>query len=353
MKKSINFARKIITSNIRRLRKPYKLTYAVTYQCNSKCRLCQIWKRKNFQELEFKEAELFFRKNRFFNWVDLTGGEVFLKNDLVELVELIINTQPNLYLLHIPTNGILVNRIVSQVKKILELAPHKFIISIAMDGPPDLHNQLRGVENNWQKAVKTYKQLAKLRSKKFDCYLGMTLSQYNFEKIEKTYQELKKEIPFFKRSKLHFNIAHNSNHYYQNTKIKLDINSKLIDELKKFKAKKRIKLTGVSLLENAYQGLIDNYLHDFKTPVKCQALSSSIFLNPKGDLYACGMWDKKITDLSEIDYQIKNIWSHKKVQEMYQQIRVKNCPNCWTPCEAYQSILGSLWQTIFKLVLSN
>jgi radical SAM protein with 4Fe4S-binding SPASM domain len=65
-------------------------------------------------------------------------------------------------------------------------------------------------------------------------------------------------------------------------------------------------------------------------------------VDPQGNIYPCGMWNKRIANLEEIDYKLKNIWNKPETEIVRNQILKKNCPNCWTPCEAYQSILGNL-----------
>jgi len=337
----INFGQSILFSNFKRLGQPYKLTFTLTYKCNSKCKICQIWKKKREQELSFEEVKKFFTINNYFNWIDLTGGEVFLRNDLIEIIRVILETQKHLYLLHIPTNGILVKRIIADAKKILNLSPNRFIISIAMDGPPEIHDHLRGVKGNWQNAVKTYKGLKMLKSKKFDCFFGMTLFGDNFKLIEETYQALKKKIPTLKRRDIHFNIAHHSLHYYQNKEIDLGLGIEIAKELKKFNQKKELLFSGVHFLEGIYQRLIPLYLKNNQTPIACQALSSSVFIDPKGDIYPCAMWDKKLANLEDIDFDLKKLWPKEDLKTVLDLIKNKKCPNCWTPCEAYQSILAS------------
>lgn len=345
MRELINLFKSILFSNFRRLNKPYKLTFALTYQCNSRCKICQIWKRKKHKELSFEEIKKFFTINKFFNWVDLTGGEVFLRKDLIQIIKVIFDTQKNLYLLHIPTNGILTRKIASEVKKILSFKPHRFLISIALDGPSEIHDQLRGAKEGWRRAVNTYEKLKKLKSNNFDCFFGMTLSKFNFRLIEETYQVLKKEINDLDRNDIHFNIAHKSLHYYQNPNVDLGLGGEIGEELKKFNQKKKFVFSGVYFLERVYQKLIPCYLKTKKTPIPCQALSASIFIDPLGNIYPCGMWDKKLGSLKDYNFNLKKLWQEKKIKKIVGLIKNKKCPNCWTPCEAYQSILGSLLQS--------
>lgn len=332
----------ILLSNIVPLSHPFKLTYAVTYRCNSRCTICNIWKRKKFDELSSDEIQTFFTKNDYFNWIDITGGEVFLKPGLIEMIDTIIKTQKNLYLLHIPTNGILTAKILQDVKSILALGPNKFIMTFSVDGPPDLHDKLRGIKNNWKQTVASYKSAKSLASKRFDCYFGMTLSAYNFKKIEETYESIKKEIPELSRNDLHFNIAHQSSHYYGNEKITLNTTSDIAGELIQFNRKKQTRWDGVSLLERRFQELIPRYLETRKTPIPCKALNSSLFMDPNGTLYPCSMWNFPLGNIRDISSDLRKLWKSPLATKTHHVINSKKCPNCWTPCEAYQSILGHL-----------
>jgi len=341
MRKELNLAKNIVFSNFNSSFFPYKLTLAVTYKCNSKCHLCHIWEKDSEKEIGLGEIKKFFQKNNRFNWIDLTGGEPFLRMDLVNICKIIIKNCPNLYLLHIPTNGLLPQKIEKNIKDILKFKPHNFIISVALDGPPLLHDKLRGIKGNYPRAVETYKRLKKIKEKNFEVFFGMTLSGYNYNFIEKTYQSLRKEIKNLERNDLHFNIAHHS-FYYRNLKINLGLNKKITLNLRSFIEKREKKFSGVQFLESKYQSLIPKYLKTGRSPLSCQALKASLFIDPYGDVYPCTLWNKKITNLKDINYDLKNIWLSDKVKNLRKQIVNDKCCGCWTPCEAYQTILGNL-----------
>ncbi len=340
MLKELDLAKNIIFSNFNSLSFPYKLTLAVTYKCNSKCHLCHIWERNSKGEMKLGEIKKFFQKNNRFNWVDLTGGEPFLREDLVNICKTIITSCHNLYLLHIPTNGFLPQEIEKSIKDILKLKPYRFIISIALDGSPLVHDKLRGIKGSWQRAVETYKRLRKIKEKNFEVFFGMTLSGYNYKLIEETYQGLKKKIKNLERSDLHFNIAHHS-FYYRNLKTNLGLSEKIALNLMDFRKKREKKFSGVQFLESKYQNLIPKYLKTGESPLSCQALKASLFIDPYGNIYPCTLWNKKISNLKDINYDLKNVWLSGRVKNLRKQIANNKCCGCWTPCEAYQTILGS------------
>ena len=92
--------KKIFLSNFLRLRFPYKLTFTLTYKCNLECKTCFIWKKKHQEELTLNEIDRFFKKSNSFSWIDLTGGEIFLREDLLDILEIIFKHCRNLCILH-------------------------------------------------------------------------------------------------------------------------------------------------------------------------------------------------------------------------------------------------------------
>jgi len=88
--------------------------------------------------------------------------------------------------------------------------------------------------------------------------------------------------------------------------------------------------------------MIPLYLSSKKMPVKCQALSASLFMNPYGDIYPCSIYDKKVANIRDFNYDLKKIWNVKNViADIRNGILNNKCAGCWTPCEAYPAILGS------------
>jgi len=335
-------ATSVVASNFIRLPHPYKLTFALTYHCNSRCTICQIWKKPYKKELSLAEIERFFSTNPYFTWVNLTGGELILRNDFVQVVQTVLKTQPHLYFLNFTTNGLLTNKIVDAMKQIMAFRPPHVLVSVSLDGPETLHDKLRGIPGNWKRAIETYKKLKKIRSDRFDVYFGMTISRHNATFIEETYESIKKEIPSLKRTDIHFNIAHYSSHFYGNVNQDVSFSSDPVGELIAYNKKKGLTVTKISWIEYLYQRSISKYLKEKKTPLPCRALSSSIFLDPYGNIYPCSMWNAPLGNIKHISYSIKNIWGTKKTIRILQAIQNKKCANCWTPCEAYQTILGNL-----------
>ncbi|MFC1804608.1 radical SAM/SPASM domain-containing protein [Candidatus Omnitrophota bacterium] len=341
-----SFGLNVFKANLNLLQRPYKLTFAVTYKCNGRCLTCDIWKRRPKDELSTEEIIRFFSKNNFFSWIDLTGGEIILRKDIYEIIHAIKKSCKDLFLLHFPTNAADPESVIKLCEFTEKLDLPKFVVSISFDGYPELYEKIRGDRDGCQKAIDLYKELKKRSSRKFGVYLGMTISNHNYNLINETVSWLRNQLGDFDISELHLNLIQNSSHYYGKTdnrdfgKIKESIGS--IRYLSSLKEK---KLDPVHFLERQYLRHVGKYLETRKTPLSCEALRSSIFLDPQGNVYACCCDDLLAGNIRErkVDYDLRALLSCEKAVNIREQIRKGNCAQCWTPCEAYQTILANLF----------
>lgn len=319
--------------------KPFKLTFAVTYKCNSRCTTCNIWKRKSSKELTVIEIGRFFQKNPF-HWVNLTGGEVFLRKDLVDIVQSISLNSNGLDVLSITTNGILTKKIIEDVTNVLEYAK-ALTITVSIDGPEAVHNKIRGIKS-WHFAVETLKQLKELEksNKNLHVFVGYTISNKNAGMLEKTYQSLITKIPELQLKDFHVNIFHASDLYFKNKPEKLNIANVMKDISIVMKEKKGF--SSIMFLERRYMKKIEEYLKTGKNPLPCKAMLASVYMDPKGDVYPCTMINQSLGNIKDFDFSLKNILEQDKAKLVRAEIAKGNCPGCWTACEAYQSIMVNM-----------
>src|SRR5437867_1219088 len=170
-------ARAALEANVRRLAFPFKLTFSVTFWCNYRCQTCNIWKLAPRDELTLEEIRRFFQRSGRFLWVDLTGGEPTLRKDFVEICETVVEACPDLALLHFPTNGYLLDRVLAAARAVTKHSgrrPAKLIITVSTDGDEATNDAIRGVAGGWRRQLETFKALRAMPG--VDAVLGMTLS---------------------------------------------------------------------------------------------------------------------------------------------------------------------------------
>ncbi|MBN1794796.1 MAG: radical SAM protein [Candidatus Omnitrophica bacterium] len=344
MTRTCALAAKILATNVKRLSFPYKLTLIVTYNCNLRCRMCNIWQRPVSNEFTLDEYERFFSRSHDFNWVNMSGGEIFLRRDLLDIVKIITSRCRDLYLLDFPTAGLMTGKVIETVGAILRLNIKKVLVTVSMDGPPRLHDEIRGVPGAWEKATDTFLELRKMSSKKFGVYFGVTISGFNQDALFDTVAALTQKIPGLTYRDIHVNIAHLSSHYYGNDARIAAEHRKVIDVINAFRrAKGRPWLHPVLALEDYYLKKAPQYIRTGKRPLCCQALESSVFIDPHGDVFPCSIYDRKLASLRDVDYDLAAIWNSENARRLRAEIVQGACPHCWTPCEAYQSIFAHLF----------
>ncbi|MBI5075992.1 MAG: radical SAM protein [Nitrospirae bacterium] len=351
MLRLINLAKNILASNLQDLSLPYKLTFALTYRCQLKCSICGIWRKADAPELSMDEIESFFRRSPHFSWINLSGGEIFLRQDLPAILRIIDRNCRSLYLLNFPTNGYETKLIAGVIRKFIRSTRiPRIMVTVSVDGPPELHDRLRGQSGAWDRAVETYRLLREMRSKRFEVYMGMTLQDANFNAFSETFSAVQARVAGIHYRDLHVNVSHASSHYYGNMEHPgISEPGRVAGVLEPISRLRRDHVfTPVGFLERRYQKCARKYLLEGKTPVNCEALSSSCFIDPFGMVYSCSIYDCPIDNIREFGFSLGDLWASNKRLDARQQIRQGTCPQCWTPCEAYQSLLANLKPGIGK-----
>lgn len=339
-----SFLKEIGKANFIAPKKPFKLNFAVTYNCNSQCKTCNIWKKTGKQELSVTEIGKIFQNAPFLQWISLTGGEPFLRNDLDEIARA-AEKNCNLFVLTIPTNGMLSKKIYKKTKEICSLGIPKTAVSVSIDGSRELHDEIRGMKNSWKKGMKSFEMLKSLESEfeNFNALIEHTISPFNISSFEETLNCLNKEGVGL--DDLHFTFMHFSNHYYENRRLQKkqeEFKRELAVKINKIKKSKKNALRTDSILRSAYLSLLNPEL---KSSVKCCAGKASCFLDSYGNVYPCILMDKKLGNLKNYEWNLKKLISMQRMGLWTEQ-----CSGCWIPCEAYQAMLCNIPKTALLCV---
>ena len=342
--KEVGLGAAILKANLRSPALPYKVTFVATYHCNFRCEMCNIWQKKSVNEMTPAEVSLFFERWSQFKWVHLTGGELLMRRDIDDVVAAIQKSNRSLYLLNFPTTGWFGDKTVKLVENTLKRGVGRLMVTISMDGPKAVHEEMRGLPGAWDKGIETFRRLRGIKRSNFQTVIGMTLLSKNAGLVDETIDAIRQVIPDFERRELHLNIGHESGHYFDNIGV-----SKSAPEhnsvVKAIEDHRRALGTGihpVQFLEHRYQSLVRSYYDTGRSPLPCTALSSSCFIDAYWNLFACSIWDAKIGNLRDNGFDLKAMWDSPERISRRQDVAEENCPHCWTPCEAYPTILGNL-----------
>jgi radical SAM protein with 4Fe4S-binding SPASM domain len=174
--------------------------------------------------------------------------------------------------------------------------------------------------------------------------LGMTLSRENLGQFERTFRACQRDSPGLTAEDFHLNVGQRSGHYYGNVDsdavsvTKADV----IDDIHRYRDLRHAARSPSAWVEHRYLDHLERYMTTGVPPMRCHALRSSCFIDPWGTVYPCISYDRPLGSLRETDMALAPIWGRQATRQVQSEIWEGQCPRCWTPCEAYQSIIGNV-----------
>lgn len=289
--------------------RPTEVVFELTDACNSRCKHCNIWNQKpTVNPLNPDEIYELFSDNLFKNLrgVILTGGEIFVRKDLEEVIDKIHLARPSAQI-WLSTNALLPNKAIDLAKNLIKKRI-SFGVGISLDGVADKHDEIRGVEGNFQKADYLISALIGLKKDyEFELGIGFTLS----DKTINNYYDLKrysqkKRVPLIVQ-------MYDEASYYSNISE---------DNLKN--KKEMIKILK-SLKPTLYYRHCIDVLKGKSKEFKCFSLNTFFLLRCDGQISPClKLAHIKAGNIREKTF--KKIWENKHGRK-YRKI-VKDCEGC-------------------------
>ncbi len=304
--------------------------------------MCRTWEAPHGRELTPDEVGHLMDQLPGLCWLDVTGGEIFLRTDAHALLTAIATRARALQVLHFPTNGWFTRRIVETTRELHARTDLDLIITVSLDGPPDVHDRVRGVAGSFRRALATFQQLRAIDG--VDVYVGTTITPQNAEAVEALGAHLKREVPGFRDREWHWNWMQVSGHFFNNASLKSAVDVKA-QQLVRTHVRRRGVPTGlVDMMELVFLVNLEFYRRGEPSGIVCQALRSTAFISPEGDLYPCHVYDRPLGNILEQD--IATLWQSRAVHQARADIEQLACGGCFTPCEAYPALAGAPRQTL-------
>lgn len=321
------------------LRKPIYLIFFVTSRCNSKCKHCFFYKELNKpreMDLTLEEIEKVSKELGKLVWVDLSGGEPFMRDDLFEIFKIFVdNNQVESF--SIPTNGILTEKIYSDVKKMLEYGKVKnFNLTLSLEGTKDIHNEIRGVKC-YDQVFKTYERIKELKKKfsHLSIYVSTTLSNKNIDNLHDLHAELLNRMPELDYHNFEILRGDPKEKEYAPPSLRKlrKIKPFLFKIWKKYdyynnKIQSKIAMNTKKNLYNIYLDILENN----KQPFLCYAGKVHAVLDYQGNVYFCelpGVQGGKLGNIRERSFM--EIWNSKKAKAVRNFIKERKC-TCTHSC---------------------
>jgi len=332
------------------------LILRVTNKCNASCSFClnsyyQPETAIKAPDLSVEEYTKIAKNLKGLVLLNLSGGEPYLRPDLFEIADAFV-VHSGAWLISSPTNGSFPDRTADFAERML--AKHKNIqlkIGISIDGPGDLHDQIRGIPSGYEKALETARKLKEIKQKypNLMIHAVTTVSDDNSGIVGGVIDEISSLDVFDD----HFltlvrgptsdtQATHKQFESYRNAYLRL-MGSATPDSMKD-KVLFSIMKTMITDIEKSYL--------EKRNSFRCQAGRKMINISEQGDVCVCEMLaDPVLGNLREYDYDPNKIIILPGSIERLKNVSQKGC-NCYWDCAIYGSLLfGGI--NGYKKIISN
>jgi len=300
-------------------KKPIQFTFFLTRKCNAKCPFCFYTSKQNLAlssspELSLDEIERIAPQLGKLLWLAFSGGEIFLRSDLVEITKLFYKTnKPAIILL--PTNGLLQDTICHNVETILRACPESsIVVKLSLDGPEPVHDELRGVAGAYRKTLATCEALGKLVDKydNFELGINTVFCRANQDLVDGVI-DLVQTLPYVKThtvSLIRGEVFRDDLKQVDLKKYKKVI-ARLESDLKKrlaavygFRGGRLKAAQDILQRRHIYEAAIHNYR---KSP--CYAGKLNLVLTETGNLFPCEDFSEKMKfgNVRDVEYDLKQL----------------------------------------------
>ncbi|MCC6163476.1 MAG: radical SAM protein [Acidobacteria bacterium] len=335
-KAALSAPRDFVNSYIGRVKPlhPTVLIFHVTFVCDARCNMCSNWTRGNRKEdMTLEQIEQVFDSPlwKHIENASISGGEPTTRNDLVEIVRVLIDKLPRLRKLTLNTTGLTPHRGIPMLTKIVQMCHERGVIfstRVSVDGVGDMHNEVRRVKRGFDKAEQTIAAMKELqKTYPFNFGISTTIFSMNLDDAENI-------LAWARREKLDivFNMVRFTEAMLGNADLAKDIKPVSEEEqrMRQFfldRVRHDPLLDGQNYIYMHYADMIANGYH---RTAPCPFQTQGIMLNPDGGMFFCensNVVGNAVTEDPEA------IYFKQASQEHRNYIRDEKCPACLSPCQ--------------------
>ena len=266
-------------------------------------------------------------------FTNITGGEPFIRTDLKDIVRELYKITDRIV---ISTNGYFTDRIVDLAKEFPQVG-----IRISIEGLEATNDEIRGLQNGYQRGYQTLKKLVDMGMK--DVGFGMTIQDRNANDLVPLYDISNDMGMEFATASLH-----NSFYFVESKNIIQDrpMVAKNLEEL----INKLLKSKSPKKWFRAYfnHGLI-NYIYCQPRFLPCDMSVDTFFIDPYGDVMPCnGTKDKEV--MGNLNTQTwAELWNSSEAEKVRSKMR--HCDRqCWMIGSVSPAMHKYIWKPAWWVV---
>lgn len=284
-----------------RFARPEALSIEVTRRCIAKCLMCNIWRMPAVPELTARDWLKLLESPLLsaLKELDITGGEPFLRDDIVELLlgigRLKKTNLRSLCSVAITTNGFLTNKVLKDVGAVigpLEDAGVTLVFACGFDAVGEVHNRIRNFKGGWERLHATIQGLKELREKYPRLVLGIktTVTRYNIDELDNVCRYADEHGLFTIISPYILTANRYDNMGKEDT---LSLSAQHLETLRAFYNTPRFHWS-------YYRNELLHFMDTGRMDKPCSAGFNYFFIRSTGDLYSCPIIDALLGNVKEV-----------------------------------------------------
>jgi MoaA/NifB/PqqE/SkfB family radical SAM enzyme len=322
------------------LSRGHKLQYLIFYvtsRCHSKCPFCFNWqeqeKAQKKDELSLTETQKISSNIGNFEYLCLTGGEPFLREDLTNLCRVFIRKN-SVRFVSIPTSALLPAKLERDLTYLLrEFSQVGFRLTISMNGITDDFDRIHGIPGAFAKFLESLERLKKLNAKysNIDIQINTVYSSYTEGKIDSIYRYAKEKI---KPDNYAVTLLRGSPRFSNSKWKSLSTYKRMTHQIEKDAAIANFNNSNIyqkifRALHIRSREIVLRCLEDKQMPINCTAGKKLIVIGETGKVFACEMLGREMGDLRRSGYNLNTILHSPTADKLRTFIRNKGCYCTW------------------------
>ncbi|QEM66876.1 radical SAM protein [Geobacter sp. FeAm09] len=283
----------------------------VTYRCNAKCHMCNTWQYPTKPAMEIG-PDIIKKLPNTLDFINITGGEPFLRQDLAEIVAIALTKTKRLV---ISSNGYFTDRMVALAKQFPNIG-----IRISIEGLPATNDKLRGISEGFDRGLRSLLELKALGLK--DIGFGITVSDINARDMIELYR-------LADAMDLEFATASTHNSYYFHKADNVFSDPEMVAQEFERLSRELLKTKRIKNWFRAYFNYgMANYVRGGKRLLPCEVGTDMFFVDPCGKVMPCNGTDTEMPMGDLTTQTFEEIWQSEQARKVRES--VKACKkNCW------------------------
>ncbi|PIS37414.1 MAG: hypothetical protein COT35_06145 [Nitrospirae bacterium CG08_land_8_20_14_0_20_52_24] len=317
--------------------RPKFVCFPVTFRCNSRCQMCNIWKTPgSAEEMDLRKIEEVFSNPLFKNVEEMVlhGGEPTLRQDIKDIYGIVIRCCPKLKKITSSTNGLkpdLVRKRVQEILSVVNPDAVRLTFTVSIDGLKESHEKIRGIPGGFDRAMETLDVLKGFQNGyPIDVQIITVIQPQNLSDLEKM-EKLAKDydVGIIFQPLMIDTFYHNSS-----VDSRLQFSKDQIRAYRKFVEKNLVRNTNTrSLFWKNYLEMMNGGMRS----VPCAYDRYVLSLYPTGEVLPCAKEDWVLFG-NVHERAVDEIWFGKESKKIRKRMRKEACPTCSFYCGAEYSL---------------